>query len=108
MKSQAIYLASRPEGEPTPDNFRIDSYELPEVLRGQVLLENQCFTVDPYMRGRMNEGESYVPPFEVGKPLDGGVVGRVLKSESDKFEEGDLVVSDSGGGEPMPCWRALN
>jgi NADPH-dependent curcumin reductase CurA len=97
MKSKAIYLASRPEGEPTQDNFRIDSYELPELLRGQVLLENECFTVDPYMRGRMNDSESYVPPFEVGKPLDGGVVGRVLKSESEKFKEGDLVVSDSGG-----------
>ena len=97
MKSQAIYLASRPEGEPTQENFRLDSYELPELLRGQVLVENQCFTVDPYMRGRMNEGESYVPPFEVGKPLDGGTVGRVMKSESEDFEEGDLVVSDSGG-----------
>ena len=100
MKSQAIILASRPTGEPQKENFRVEERELPELQRNQILLENVCFTVDPYMRGRMSEGESYVPPFQVDEPLDGGVVGRVLKSQSENFKEGDLVASDTGG------WRS--
>ena len=100
MKSQAIILASRPKGEPQKENFRVEERELPEPQRNQILVENICFTVDPYMRGRMNEGESYVPPFQVDEPLDGGVVGKVLKSESESFKEGDLIVSDTGG------WRS--
>lgn len=97
MKTQAFVLASRPEGEPTQENFAIETVELPEVRHRQVLVEVVCYTVDPYMRGRMNSGDSYVPAFEVGKPLDGGMVGKVLQSEHPNFAPGDLVVADRGG-----------
>lgn len=97
MDYQAIVLASRPEGKPKKENFRQESFQLPSLKRGQVLLENVCFTVDPYMRGRMDDSESYVPPFQVGEPLDGGTVGRVVESESVSFEKGQLVTSDTGG-----------
>lgn len=97
MKTRAIILKSRPTGTPTPDNFELQELDLPEVERHQVKLENICFTVDPYMRGRMSDAESYVPPFQVGEPLDGGVVGKVLESKHPQFSQGDLVASDRGG-----------
>jgi NADPH-dependent curcumin reductase CurA len=90
-------LKSRPKGQPTSDNFEIAEIEVPKLLRNQVKLENVCFTVDPYMRGRMSDAKSYVPPFEVGRPLDGGVVGKVLESQDPRFSEGDMVASDMGG-----------
>lgn len=97
MKTKAIMLKSRPTGEPSSKNFEMGELEVPEVQRNQVRLENICFTVDPYMRGRMSDAESYVPPFKVGEPLDGGVVGRVLESKHPQFSQGDVVASDSGG-----------
>lgn len=100
MKTQAIILKSRPEGEPTKKNFELREISLPDTKRGQLKLETVCFTVDPYMRGRMNDTKSYVPSFQVGEPLDGGVVGKVLESQDPRFSKGDLVVSDTGG------WRA--
>lgn len=97
MSSKAIFLKSRPEGEPSKENFEVAQLKLPEVKRGQLKLETVCYTVDPYMRGRMNDAKSYVPPFQVGEPLDGGVVAKVVESASPKFSEGDLVVSSTGG-----------
>ena len=97
MKTRAIILKSRPQGEPTAENFETRELELPDVLRNQVKLENICFTVDPYMRGRMSDADSYVPPFQVGEPLDGGVVGKVLESSHPDFGKGDVVASDTGG-----------
>lgn len=103
MKSRAIYLKSRPTGAPTPDNFELKELEVPDPKRNQVRTENICFTVDPYMRGRMNDTKSYVPPFQVGEPLDGGAVGRVLESLHPDFEKGDLVASDTGGWREHAC-----
>jgi NADPH-dependent curcumin reductase CurA len=97
MKTKAFVLRSRPDGEPTKQDFEIQDLELGAPQRKQLLIETICYTVDPYMRGRMNKSESYAASFEVGKPLDGGVVGKVLESEHPKFEKGDLVASDSGG-----------
>ena len=66
-----IRLASRPKGWPELDNFEVAEVPVPEPAEGQLLVRNLVMSVDPYMRGRMNEGKSYVPPFELGKPLDG-------------------------------------
>ena len=71
ITSREIRLASRPKGVPTADNFTPAQTELRPLLDQQVLVRNLFMSVDPYMRGRMNAGKSYVPPFELGKPLEG-------------------------------------
>lgn len=73
-----VRLASRPTGWPTEDNFEIAEVEVPTPGEGQVLVRNVVMSVDPYMRGRMNDVKSYVPPFQVGAPLEGGAVGEVV------------------------------
>src|SRR5215204_1070766 len=75
-----IHLASRPTGWPVPENFSIVEATVPDPAAGQVLIRNQFMSVDPYMRGRMNDVKSYVPPFQVGAALDGGAVGVVVAS----------------------------
>ncbi len=96
MTSREIRLVSRPYGLPTAGNFALARTEL-EPLRGQeILIRNLFMSVDPYMRGRMNEGKSYVPPFELGKPLDGGAVGEVVESRAKEFKPGDAVISNFG------------
>jgi NADPH:quinone reductase len=101
MNTQQIIFTSRPRGIPTLGNFRIEQVELPEIQQDEVLLQGLYFSVDPYMRGRMNDQKSYVAPFKVGQPLEGGVVARVVDSKSDNLKAGDLV---SAG---LP-WRVLN
>lgn len=89
-------MASRPSGIPTAANFALAETEL-EPLQGQeVLVRNLFMSVDPYMRGRMNDGKSYVPPFELGKPLEGGAVGEVVESRAKEFKPGDAVTSNFG------------
>lgn len=92
MTTQQIILTSRPKGLPTPDNFQTENYELPETEAGEVLLKAVYFSVDPYMRGRMNDAKSYVPPFETGKPLAGSVIAKVLESKSNNFKTDDMVI----------------
>ncbi|WP_406350386.1 NADP-dependent oxidoreductase [Streptomyces sp. NBC_00658] len=94
--TREIHLASRPVGWPTHDNFRLVENELPEPGPGQILVRNTVMSVDPYMRGRMNAGKSYIPPFAVDAPLEGGAVGEVIKSSDDAFAVGDMVVHDHG------------
>jgi NADPH-dependent curcumin reductase CurA len=96
ITSREIRLASRPEGEPTLDNFSFATVELPEPQAGEVLVRNLCMSVDPYMRGRMNNVKSYVAPFEIGKSLQGGAVGRVIASADDKLPVGTHVLSMFG------------
>jgi NADPH-dependent curcumin reductase CurA len=91
-----IRLASRPVGWPTPETFELATVELPDPAPGQVLVRNLVMSVDPYMRGRMNDAKSYVPPFEVGKALSGGAVGEVVGSASPDVKPGDLVLHDLG------------
>ena len=76
--SREIRLASHPKGVPTADNFALAHVELHQLENQQVLVRNLFMSVDPYMRGRMNEGKSYVPPFELDKPMEGGAVGEVV------------------------------
>jgi hypothetical protein len=92
MTSKQIILASRPKGMPGPDNFIFEDYDLPQINQGELLLQSEFISVDPYMRGRMNEGKSYISPFEIGKPIDGGVVAQVIESVSTHFKAGDLVI----------------
>ena len=84
-------LASRPEGTPTAENFRLETADLPELSNGQILVENSHASVDPYMRGRMNDVKSYIPPFQIDEPLTGTAVGTVTESRSGKFKVGDTV-----------------
>lgn len=91
MTSRQIIFASRPNGMPGSDNFSFEEYELPQINDGELLLQSMFISVDPYMRGRMNEAKSYVPPFELGKPLMGGVVAKVLESRAANFKVGDVV-----------------
>ena len=94
--SREIRLASRPKGFPTAASFTLASVELESLPDQQVLVHNLFMSVDPYMRGRMNEGKSYVPAFELGKPLEGGAVGEVVESRTKEFKPGDAVVSNFG------------
>ena len=84
-------LASRPEGSPSSENFRLEEVKLPELADGQILVENTFASVDPYMRGRMNDTKSYIEPFQIDQPLTGTAVGTVAESRSDKFKVGDTV-----------------
>ncbi|TGE13449.1 NADP-dependent oxidoreductase [Hymenobacter elongatus] len=94
MKTQAILLASRPSGLPTAAQFRFETLDLPTPEAGQVLLKTLYVSVDPYMRGRMNAGKSYVPPFAVGEPLAGGAVAEVVESRNEAFPAGSVVVGN--------------
>ncbi|GAA4217345.1 NADP-dependent oxidoreductase [Actinocatenispora rupis] len=89
-------MASRPRGWPTAENFDLVTAEVPAPADGQVLVRNTLMSVDPYMRGRMNDVESYVAPFQVGAPLEGGAVGEVVESRSPDLSPGDLVLHGSG------------
>lgn len=96
MKTRQVLLAARPTGWPRPDDFAVAEAELPEPADGRILVRNVFMSVDPYMRGRMNAGKSYVPPFQVGEPLTGGAIGEVLESKAPGFAPGDLVLHDFG------------
>ena len=89
--TRAWHLKSRPSGMPDMSNFELKELDLPPLEEGMVRVENGWLSVDPYMRGRMNDVKSYVPPFEVGAPLQGGAVGKVVESRSDTLAPGDTV-----------------
>jgi NADPH-dependent curcumin reductase CurA len=94
--ARAWHLKSRPSGMPTPDNFELKEVDLPQLGEGQVRVRNLWLSVDPYMRGRMNDVKSYVPAFQVGEPLEGGAIGEVVESRADGLAPGDLVLHMSG------------
>jgi NADPH-dependent curcumin reductase CurA len=96
IESREIRLASRPNGLPTAANFSLAQVGLEPLQDQQVLVRNLFMSVDPYMRGRMNDGKSYVTPFEIGKVLEGGAVGEVIESRAKEFKPGDAVVSNFG------------
>ena len=91
-----IRLKSRPSGMPKPENFELASVDLPAPGAGEVQVKNLWMTVDPYMRGRMNDVQSYTPPFALGKPMDGGAIGEVVASNDPSLKAGDLVQSGFG------------
>jgi NADPH-dependent curcumin reductase CurA len=89
--ARAWHLKSRPEAMPTPDNFELKDFEQTPLGDGMIRVRNSWLSVDPYMRGRMRDVKSYVPPFEVGAPLQGGAVGEIVESKAEGFEPGQLV-----------------
>jgi NADPH-dependent curcumin reductase CurA len=94
--ARAWHLKSRPSGTPTPENFELKEFELPPLGDGQVRIRNLWLSVDPYMRGRMNDVKSYVPPFQLGEPMDGGAIGEVIESKAEGLKAGDLVQHMAG------------
>ncbi len=94
--TREIHLASRPEGWPTPENFRLAEVDVPELKDGQILVANHHMSVDPYMRGRMNESKSYIPSFQIDQPLEGAAVGEVIASNSDDVPVGATVLHSLG------------
>ncbi len=90
------WLVSRPRGVPTLENFRLIERPLPALQPGQVLVRHRFLSVDPYMRGRMNEGKSYAPPQPLDQVMGGGTVGEVIESRHGDFAAGDTVVGMGG------------
>src|SRR5438105_12975129 len=91
-----IVLASRPSGWPTAENFAVTEADRPDLADGQVRVRNLFMSVDPYMRGRMNDVKSYVPPYRLGEPLEGGAIGTVIESRSPSLNVSDLVLPTLG------------
>ena len=87
-------LAERPDGEPDQDCFELRETDVPVPAPGELLVRTRFLSVDPYMRGRMRDAESYAEPWDVGDALKGGIVGEVVESESDAYAEGDLVTGE--------------
>jgi len=91
-----IILASRPEGAATRSNFRMEELQTPLLQPGELLVRNEWLSLDPYMRGRMNEGRSYAKPQPVGEVMVGGTAGTVIESRNPQFKPGDKVVGYLG------------
>jgi NADPH-dependent curcumin reductase CurA len=96
MLNKQVLLASRPAGTVTPDNFRIAEAPLPEPGEGEVLVKNEWLSLDPYMRGRMNDAKSYAPSVDVGALMVGQTVGEVVESRHPGFRRGDKVLTSLG------------
>src|SRR6218665_2323235 len=94
--AQRVVLASRPHGEPGPANFRTENYVLPTPGTGEVLLRTIWLSLDPYMRGRMNDGPSYAAPVPVDGVMEGGTVCEVIASNNPGFAVGDIVLAHAG------------
>jgi NADPH-dependent curcumin reductase CurA len=96
MKARRVVLAARPEGLPKLSDFRVEEAAVPQPQNGEVLLEIQYLSLDPYMRGRMDDRKSYAKPTAIGQEMEGGTVGKVLESQSADHKPGDIVLSYSG------------
>ena len=94
--NQRIVLASRPKGQPSKENFRLEQTEIPEPGDGEVLLQTVYLSLDPYMRGRMSAAKSYAKPVELGQVMVGSTVNRVVTSKHPDYAEGDVVLGNSG------------
>jgi len=95
-KNRQILLASRPSGEPSPENFELAETEIPTPGPGQMLLRTIYLSLDPYMRGRMNAGPSYAPPVEIGEAMVGATVCEVIESNVPNFHPGEIVLAGAG------------
>lgn len=89
--NKVITLAKRPDGKPSLSDFNFKNEAKPSPADGEILLQATYVSVDPYMRGRMNDAESYVPPFEIDHPIDGAIVAEVMESKHSDFNKGDFV-----------------
>ena len=95
-RGREVHLASRPVGEPTSDNFELVEVDVRPPADGEVVVRNSFLSVDPYMRGRMNDAKSYLPPFQVGQSMQGGAVGEVIESRAPQLAVGDTVLHMQG------------
>ncbi|MDD3727972.1 MAG: NADP-dependent oxidoreductase [Dysgonamonadaceae bacterium] len=89
--NKTIILKSRPKGTPQLSDFEFVDEKMPEVMQGELLLKTIFVSVDPYLRGRMSDADSYVPPFELNKPISSGIVAEVVESKNENFKKGDFV-----------------
>src|SRR5437588_2800142 len=94
--NRRIVLASRPEGAPQPENFRLEESAAPEPREGELMLRTLWLSLDPYMRGRMSAARSYAKPVEIGEPMVGGTVNDVVQSRHPDFKPGDIVLGYAG------------
>ena len=94
--NKAIVLASRPQGWVKPEDFRLESMPLPSPKDGEVLVKNLWLSLDPYMRGRISDAKSYVPPVAIGAVMVGQTVGEVVESKHPAFKPGDNVLTSLG------------
>ncbi|HTD38848.1 MAG TPA: NADP-dependent oxidoreductase [Candidatus Limnocylindrales bacterium] len=112
VRSREVRLASRPVGEPADANFELATVDVGPAGEGEILVKNTLMSVEPYMRGRMNDTKSYVPPFEIGKPLDGAAIGTVVASNAPEIPAGATVLHNSGWREyavvPAKAARAID
>ena len=107
--ARAWHLMRRPSGLPLMADFALKDYALPDMAEGMVKVRNSYLSVDPYMRGRMNDVKSYVPPFALDAPMEGGAVGEVVESRDPKFAVGDKVLHMAGWrDEAVVPAKALN
>ncbi|MDP4162873.1 MAG: NADP-dependent oxidoreductase [Bacillota bacterium] len=95
MQKQII-LKNRPSGTPTHENFGVVQAPIGKPAKGEVLIRTLYISVDPYLRGRMNDTKSYIPPFKLNEVIKSGVVGQVTESQSDLFQKGDFVLGSLG------------
>ena len=96
MENKRVVLASRPKGWVTEDNFRLETSPLPRPAEGEVLVKNLWLSLDPYMRGRMDDAKSYVKGVDIGEVMVGQTVGEVVESRNEKFKQGDKVLTQLG------------
>ena len=96
QSAKRITLAARPNGEPKPSDFKLESYDVPTPKDGEVLLRTIWLSLDPYMRGRMSDGPSYAQPVPIGGTMEGGTVSEVIASHNPSFKAGDVVLSHAG------------
>jgi hypothetical protein len=89
--NKVILLKKRPEGKPSLNDFEFTEEEKPQPKDGELLLKTKYVSVDPYLRGRMRDEKSYISPFEVGKPLESGIIAEVIESNNKNFQKGDFV-----------------
>jgi hypothetical protein len=89
--NKIILLNSRPVGKPQVSDFKFSEEQTPEITKGEILLKTKYVSVDPYLRGRMNDGKSYIPPFQLGELISSGCVAEVIESKNDSFKKGDFV-----------------
>lgn len=94
--AHAWYLVSRPTAMPELENFELKEFDPGTMDAGKIRVKNTWLSVDPYMRGRLRDVKSYIPPFQIGEPLDGGAVGEVIESNAEGFSVGDQVSHGAG------------
>ncbi len=89
--NKSILLNNRPKGKPQPTDFTFVSEEMPQITEGEILLKTVYVSVDPYLRGRMNDVKSYIPPFQLNKPISSGIIAEVVESNHPGFTQGEFV-----------------